>query len=188
MVHEVLARQQAPLREYSDDFHVVHFSIQSNHIHMIVEARGKPTALCAGISGFVIAFAKRLNKLLHRKKGKVWADRYHARELCSPREVRNSLGYLFQNWKKHGYLVHGPVVDPFSSAHRFDGWEDPPATLPSHPRPHDRLWPPIHAFTWLLSVGWRRGRHGLLPTARIGPSRSDPGRGPGATATEAAAS
>ena len=55
-------------------------------------------------------------------RGPVWADRYHARELRSPREYRNCLAYVLNNWKKHVRGVGD--MDPCSSAPWFSGWSD----------------------------------------------------------------
>jgi REP element-mobilizing transposase RayT len=155
-LHRILARQGR--RAYAARFHVVEFSIQTNHLHLIVEAvgaEGAHDALRAGVSGLVIAFAKRLNRMLHRK-GKVWADRWHGRELPTPREVRNALVYVFRNVARHGARMLGDgVVDPFSSATTFGGWTRRVSrVLPTEPWQHPR------PRTWLLGEGWRL--HGLL--------------------------
>jgi len=152
MLVRILDRQKK--RKYARDFQVVEYSIQRNHLHVILEAEDKPS-LRSGTSGLVISFAKQLNKLLQRAKGKVWADRYHARDLTSPREVRNVLSYVFQNYKKHGDIAFGPVVDRHSSAAHFEGWLVPVFTFPDVAR-----WtkPPLR--TWMLREGWKR--HGLL--------------------------
>jgi hypothetical protein len=50
----------------------------------------------------------------------VFADRFHDRELRTPRDVRNALVYVLQNLRKHGIAVAGP--DPYSSGPEFDGW------------------------------------------------------------------
>lgn len=158
MLEAVLAKQ--PLRRYGSDFQVVHFSIQSNHLHVIVEATDKRT-LRSGVSGLVIAFAKRLNKLLERLTGKVWGDRYHARTLHTPAEVRNALVYVLQNFKKHGATTHGgPIVDHQSSAPRFDGFSMPVVSMPTRSRVP---WQPRRPRTWLLGEGWRI--HGLVHPA-----------------------
>jgi putative transposase len=158
MLQGVLARQ--PYRRYRDDFQVVHFSIQSNHLHVIVEATDKRT-MRSGVSGLLIAFAKRLNQLLGRLTGKVWGDRYHARDLKTPAEVRSALVYVLQNFKKHGTTTHGgPIVDHQSSAPRFDGWGGPVVSLPTR-----EPWKPWRPRTWLLDEGWRI--HGLLHPAEL---------------------
>ena len=161
MVRQVLERQRK--RRYSGSFQVAELSIQDDHLHLVVEATGiretgmkdAPDALRAGVSGFLIAFAKRLNRLLHRK-GKVWGDRWHGRELPSPREVRNTLVYVFRNFAKHGAYIFGDgLVDHLSSASRFDGWTRGVVTIID-----PESWPRASPMTWLLETGWRL--HGLL--------------------------
>jgi hypothetical protein len=99
---EVLRDQRR--RRYKDDFRVIHFSIQSNHLHLIVEAdteraKGRYEPLRSGVSGLEIAFARRLNRML-RRKGKVWADRYHRRDLKTPTETAIGLSYVFNNYTR----------------------------------------------------------------------------------------
>jgi putative transposase len=139
-------------RRYASSFQVVEFTVQADHLHLIVESRG-PNAhreLRSGMSGLVIAFAKRLNMML-RRRGKVWSDRWHSRELGSPREVRNALVYVFRNVAKHGTTMVGQdVVDVISSAIRFTGW-----TAPLSFTFDDGLrWPDTPPRTWLLESGW----------------------------------
>src|SRR5262249_22714935 len=75
-----------------------HFSVQSDHIHLLVEA-DEPAALVRGMQGLAIRVAKSVNRALKRC-GAVWADRFHARTLRTPREVRNALVYVLNNVKK----------------------------------------------------------------------------------------
>jgi len=122
MFNSILRDQRK--RRYAGAFQVVEFTVQDDHLHLIVEARGLDAhrILRAGVSGLVIAFAKRLNMIL-RRRGRVWGDRWHGRELGSPREVRNALVYVFRNLAKHGTLMIGQdIVDVMSSALRFRGW------------------------------------------------------------------
>ena len=151
-------------RRYAKVFQVVEFSIQDNHLHFIVEATGviangrvdAPDALRAGVSGLVIAFARRLSMMLGRR-GKVWGDRWFARELATPREVRNALVYVFRNVAKHGARMIGVgLVDPYSSASRFWGW-----TSAVRPLVEPGLWPQVSPGTWLLETGWHT-HHGYL--------------------------
>jgi hypothetical protein len=130
----------------------VHFSIQPNHLHLIVEANDKG-ALARGMQGLAAGLARRVNRKLGRR-GAVFAGRYHAHELRSPREVRNSIVYVLKNCEKHPVafpdLGTAPAdgIDPCSSARWFAGWADrcaPPDTPP----------PVAASRTWLLSVGWR---------------------------------
>ncbi|HEY4244917.1 MAG TPA: hypothetical protein VGM88_34115 [Kofleriaceae bacterium] len=100
---------------------VVHASVQSSHIHMIVEAADQ-RVLARGMQGFQISAAKHINRVLARK-GQVFGDRYHAHVLETPRETRNAVVYVLNNWRKHG--VSGETeIDPFSSADCFDGWRE----------------------------------------------------------------
>ena len=160
MLRKALHRQRD--RRYAPSFQVVEFSIQENHLHLIVEAVGRQAhahdMLRSGVSGLVISFAKRLNRIL-RRKGKVWGDRWHGRELASPREVRNALVYVFRNVAKHGARMVGhDVVDPLSSATRFTRWTRPLVW----PFPNgDGPWPDARPRTWLLGTGWHL-RHGLI--------------------------
>ena len=148
-------------RRYRDHFHVVHYSVQTNHLHLIVEATDGG-ALRSGVSGLVIAFAKRLNRILQRATGKVWGDRYHARELTTPTAVRRALVYVLQNVRKHGFERLGAFIDPLTSAVRFGGWNVPIETR-SDPDP----FPPRAPRTWLLGEGWSTRGGGLLsPTER----------------------
>jgi putative transposase len=152
-----ILEQQLRRRRYRDHFQVVHYSIQSNHLHLIVEATDTPT-LRAGVSGLVIAFAKRLNKeILERLTGKVWRDRYHSRELTTPSEVRRALVYVLQNVRKHGFELLGPFIDPLTTAKSFPGW-----TTPLDPEPDP--FPPRTPRTWLLGEGWSSHGGGPLST------------------------
>ena len=68
-------------RKAPDDFRVCEFSVQGDHIHMLVEARdGK--ALSRGIQGLCVRIAKWTNRLLSMK-GRFFADRYPCRMLRS---------------------------------------------------------------------------------------------------------
>lgn len=100
------------------DFRVVHFSIQGNHIHLIVEANGT-RAFSLGVRALSIRLARRLNVMMGRS-GPVFSDRYHAHVLRTPAEVRNAVRYVLGNFESHaarrGERTSGRWVDPFSSA------------------------------------------------------------------------
>src|SRR5882762_48992 len=126
-------------------FRILRFSVQKDHVHLIVEA-GDRRALSRGLQGLCIRLARSVNRALGRR-GRVWADRYHARPLRTPREVRNALVYVLQNWRKHLPGVRG--LDPRSSATWFDGWTRmAPTAVPCRPVVAPR--------TWLAAIGWRR--------------------------------
>ena len=137
-------------------FRLVHFSIQGNHLHLIVEAVDR-LHLSRGMQGLLIRTAKRLNRLWNRR-GSVFADRYHDRVLKTPREVRHALSYVLHNARRHAAASGRRTatgLDVYSSGPWFDGWRQSHAfhNLPAH-----RPTAPPH--TWLIKKGWRR--HGLL--------------------------
>jgi hypothetical protein len=130
-------------------FRVVHFSIQANHLHLIVEAAGR-RVLWRGMTGIGVRVARAVNGVLGRK-GRVIADRYHSHDLTRPREVRNAIVYVLTNFKHHDGGTHR--YDPCSSALWFEGWTELPP-------PPTTVTPVAAPRTWLLGVGWRR--HGRL--------------------------
>ena len=138
-------------RSEREDFRVVHYSVQSNHLHLVVEAQGHE-ALSRGMIGLSVRIARVLNRLW-RRKGKVLGDRYHAEVLKNPTMVRNALVYVLNNGRKHGCWI-AARPDVYSSGPWFDGWRRPPIEAESSPRPLPRPLPPPK--TWLLSVGWKR--------------------------------
>jgi REP element-mobilizing transposase RayT len=128
-------------------FRVVHYSVQHNHVHLIVEA-DDTAALSSGVRGLMVRIARRVNGLL-RRRGRFWADRWHGRDLEGPRQVRNALVYVLQNHKKH---AGSAALDPLSSAGSFDGF------MGALSGTFRSVGPPCVAMakTWLLKIGWRR--------------------------------
>lgn len=159
---------------HRDDFRVVHFNVLGNHLHLIIEAAGAP-ALARGMLGLNVRLARRINAVLGRT-GSLLAQRYHARVLRTPREVRNAIRYVLLNGRHHaaerGQVLARGWLDPFSSALWFDGWRDAIRT-------DDAPWlralartpcPTAPPRTWLLTGGWRRGG-GPIPIDDVpGPS------------------
>lgn len=147
-------------------FRLVHYSLQGNHAHLIVEAQD-PVALGCGMKAIGARLARAVNRIAGRK-GRVLADRYHHRLLATPREVHRALRYVLLNARRHAGTTRKakkpptPVkLDPASSARWFEGWRRGVAT---DERPS--IAPPVaRARTWLLAVGWRR--HGLLDPADV---------------------
>jgi hypothetical protein len=144
-------------------FRVVHYSIQTNHVHLIVEAAGKQ-ALGSGMKSIGSRLARAVNRVFSRV-GPVVDGRYHLRVLRTPREVRNAIAYVLLNVRKHWRQRRGTAppgrVDEASSGRWFNGWrrrvrgptrggEAPEVAAPR---------------SWLLSQGWRR--HGLIDPAEV---------------------
>jgi REP element-mobilizing transposase RayT len=86
-----------------DGFRLIHFSVQGNQLHLIVEARDAQR-LSRGMQGLATWIARRLNQLIGRR-GKVFADRFHAQVLRTPLEVARARAY-----------VQAAKLDPYSSA------------------------------------------------------------------------
>lgn len=74
-----------------------HFSLQSNHVHLIAEAPDN-SILESGMRSLCVTFAKGL------QKGKVQKQRYHLHVLKTLREVQNAVKYVWFNEEKHRNL------------------------------------------------------------------------------------
>jgi putative transposase len=153
-------------------FRIVHYSVQADHVHLIVEAESN-TILSSGMRSFAIRVARLVNsRVLRRRRGHVWGDRYHRRDLGTPPEVRNALVYVLGNGAKHGETKAGQI-DPCSSGRWFDGWVNPlpPPEEESPTRPPD---------TWLLRTGWATVFPGFLFPSEVPKAASGHGKVPGA--------
>jgi putative transposase len=140
------ALRRAIARASLDGFRVIHFSIQQDHGHFIVEG-DEPRRARGGVHGLAIRLALAVNRALGRKKGRVVGDRYHARALTAPRQTRASMVYVLLNFRKH--LRAPPCIDPCSSGPHFSGWQRQPrapAVAPATALPS----------TWMARAGWRR--------------------------------
>ena len=151
-------------------FRLVHYSLQGNHTHLIVEAHDR-AALGRGMMAIGSRLARAVNRVA-RRSGPVLADRYHHRVLATPRQVRNALRYVLLNARRHaataGAKLAGVVrIDPASSARWFDGWKQEGRAPATREGPVNALERPAVARprTWLLAVGWRRW--GLLDPAEV---------------------
>jgi REP element-mobilizing transposase RayT len=149
-------------------FRLVHYSIQRNHLHLLVEAEGA-AALGRGMKSLAARVGRCVNRVFARA-GPVLDGRYHHRVLTTPRAVRHALAYVLLNARHHYYERHrrpppGVDLDPASSARRFDGWKPPPPASPrgggaegassvSHSVSQETAAP----RSWLLRTGWRRHR------------------------------
>ena len=119
-------------------YRLVHFSVQGNHLHLIVEAPDV-VALGRAMKGLEVRMARALNKLM-RRRGPVFADRYHAHLLSSPRQAGRAVRYVLENRVVHAVRNGEPEpsgVDPYCSAAWVE--HDPPLVA-------DAEW-------WMLRVG-----------------------------------
>ena len=145
---------------------IVHCSVQSTHLHLLVEAESK-LALTRGMQGFQISLARNINTVLgddkgRRRRGRVFADRYHVVVIRSPRQARNVLAYVLSNWRKHHEDRDDEAktwqIDPFSSAISFPDWQEREGKdwMWRIPDDHDPLMV-YRPRSWLLREGWKRG-------------------------------
>jgi REP element-mobilizing transposase RayT len=165
-------------------FRITDFSVEPNHGHFITEAVDRE-ALGNGVRALVIRLTLAIRRITGHR-GPIWADRYYAHELRSPREYRNALSYVLNNWKKHVRGAGG--MDPCSSAPWFSGWSDlakscsdgwasaqpgviepwkalgPPVPKRLSTREADMtpVCPVVAPETWLAKTGW-------LTKTKLGP-------------------
>jgi hypothetical protein len=142
---------------------VVHVSVQRTHIHMLVEAENE-LALARGMQGFMISASRHVNTALavgaRRRRGPVFADRYHLEVITSPTRARHALSYVLNNWRRHKEDQQGLastwLVDPYSSGIQFPGWKEL--------EERDFMWPMRETYdplfvrrpqSWVLREGWK---------------------------------
>ena len=130
---------------------LIQFSVQGNHLHLIVEADGS-AALTRGMQGLAIRLARALNAMMDRS-GPVFGDHYHARLLRSPTQLVNSIRYVLGNARHH----FGEATDRYASSALS---RDRRAELLAEPR------------GWLLRDGIRRAP--VKEKARSGPGSTGP--------------
>ena len=106
--------------------HIIHFSVQMNHIHFLVETESRfvlHRALKSLNTTLAIALKRFRTEVLQLKneRGRVFQDRYHLHVLHSPRATRNALRYVLLNSAKH-LRSPRPTVCLHSTAALFREW------------------------------------------------------------------
>jgi REP element-mobilizing transposase RayT len=142
---------------------VLHFSVQNDHLHLIVEA-DDAASLSRGMQRLASRVAMGVNGLVGRR-GRFWRDRYHRRDLGSPRQFRNALVYVTFNFRKHATpgekTRRARELDGMSSAMWIDDWKSVAFTeLVRQERARAGPRMTSSPATWIARVGWRR--HGKL--------------------------
>jgi hypothetical protein len=155
-VFAALARAIAAAHKQA--FRVVHFSVQTDHIHLIAEG-DEVNALVRGLQGLAVRCARAVNRAV-RRRGSVWSSRYHSHALRTPTEVRRGFVYVLLNFRKHLRAVG--AIDPRSSGRWFTGWR-------SRQPVSDDTSPVAPPLTWLAAKGWRRAGGPLSVDERPGP-------------------
>jgi REP element-mobilizing transposase RayT len=156
-----------------DGFQLVYYSVQKNHLHLIVECRDR-MALATAMTVYTTRLAKALNQLFGRR-GSLFDGRYHARSLTTPTETRYALRYVLSNARHHaldaGVCLPEGWLDPYSTASLFDGWTMPPCD--ARCVPDLGTSPPS---SWMLRFGWRRSGGPIDPNEIPGPHDFAPRR------------
>ena len=143
---------------------VLHYSVQENHLHLMVEAES-----AADLSNQMRTLFSRIAFTVNavaQRRGRLFRDRHHRHALKTPREVRNALVYILFNDRKHrasdaSVQNTAPTIDRCSSAYWMHDWspsDKPPegGVLPLEDAPTTK------PKTWLASWGWHRGKPSLL--------------------------
>ena len=164
---------------------VTEFTVLNDHMHLIVEldlsapdapgadlppARRGKLILSRGLQGLKVRLARALNKVWKRK-GSVFADRYHAEAKTNPTMVARAKSYVLNNARKHD-LWRCEKSDPYSSAVWAPFLSEPPPPGSRADRYRDLGVPIVAPRTWLGTMCWSRART-LAPatTAALPPHR-----------------
>ena len=130
-------------------------SIQQDHGHCSVE--GDEVCACPRRCAWARYWIGARGQPRPGRRGKVVGDRYHARPLTTPRQMRASMVYVLLNFRKH--LRAPACVDPRSSGRIFRGGIAPRWPLTSRRRRRYR------GPGWRVSAGGARaGRWGWKNT------------------------
>jgi REP element-mobilizing transposase RayT len=135
-------------------FRLVHFNVQSNHLHLIAEASDR-RALALGMQGLSVRVARAVNRTLAR--------RYHSKALKTPRAVHFAVRYVLLKARKHRAAIVPGFIDSRSSAAWFDNFSRPDELAFGAAQTRAR-WrassgleaPVVSAQSWLLRQGSRR--------------------------------
>jgi REP element-mobilizing transposase RayT len=157
--------------------HVVHYSVQHDHVHLIVEGQDRHD-LSAQMRKLFSRVALMVNAVA-RRRGSLFRDRHHREELDSPTKARNALVYVLFNDRKHHAQNGGAIDDALLSElddHSSVAWLEPrdwderarpPPELIARLRARDDDIaglgaPRIAGGTWLAQAGWRTRGGGAL--------------------------
>lgn len=142
---------------------VLHYSIQHDHLHLIVEAEDGPK-LARSMQLLLSRIAFAVNRVAMRS-GRLFRDRHHRHELTTPTEMRRALVYVLFNARKHEARSASTIAPPpkeldaCSSAVWFTEWDpraQPAPDVIAAGRARAGPSPLSEPRTWLGRVGWKR--------------------------------
>jgi len=90
---------------------VIHFTLEYDHIHLLIEAENNEI-LGKGMQSFGVTFSKAINRM-KKQSGGVYKHRYHFRQISGVRQLKNVLNYIFTNGVKH--KTAKSLVNPYNS-------------------------------------------------------------------------
>ncbi len=149
---------------------VVHYSVQRDHLHLIVEGESRQD-LSNQMRKLFSRIALAVNYVAKRR-GSLFRDRHHREELDGPTKTRNALVYVLFNDRKHHAQNGGAISEAFlnelddrSSVAWLEpkDWDErarPPPEVIARLRARDRDIqglgaPRIAPETWFAQAGWR---------------------------------
>jgi len=149
---------------------VVHYSVQRDHLHLIVEGKNRGD-LSAQMRKLFSRIALAVNAIAKRR-GRLFRDRHHREELDGPTKTRNALVYVLFNDRKHHAQNGGAITEEFLQElddHSSVAWLDardwnerarPPPDVIARLRGRDadiegQGAPRSAPQTWFAQAGWR---------------------------------
>lgn len=97
---------------------VIHYSLEYDHVHLLIEADNN-VILGKGMQSLGVTLSKAINRT-KRIKGRVYKHRYHFRKINSARELKNVMFYIFNNGVKHGASKSlNTIYNSFSAEIKF---------------------------------------------------------------------
>ncbi|MDD4973652.1 MAG: transposase [Bacteriovorax sp.] len=103
--------KRAILNARKQGLKVIHYSLEYDHVHLLIEADNNHI-LSKGMQSFGVTISKAINRM-RKLKGGVYKHRYHFRKISSPRQLKNVLNYIFNNGIKHKTAKH--IVGHYNS-------------------------------------------------------------------------
>jgi putative transposase len=100
--------------------HVIQYSLQHDHIHMVVEVANNKK-LRAGMYSLASSFARALQKKMGLTGG-IFKGSFHMVVITSPTQMKRVLTYVLLNYCKHSKMLEH--LDPFSSGRFFVKWRE----------------------------------------------------------------
>ena len=91
--------QQAIVKARGKGLAVIHYTLEFDHIHLLVES-GDHQELGKAMQSLGVSLSMAINRL-RKAKGRVFKTRYHLRKLKTPTEIKNVISYILNNTIKH---------------------------------------------------------------------------------------